>query len=179
LKESAAKKMERLRLRVYPDPVLREKAEPVVRFDEELKDLIAEMVRLMNKHDGVGLAAPQAGVPLRLAVVFYNNVFHVLANPVLLSAEGEQPGEEGCLSFPGIFGNVNRPLKITVRFCDAEGTEHETTAEGFLARAFLHEMDHLNGKLLIDHFSPMKRSMARKKLLRARDSAGDAESLEA
>ncbi len=162
--------MNPLRLRAYPDPVLRKKTETVVVFDDELKDLIAEMVRLMNLHDGVGLAAPQVGVSLRLAVVFYNGMLHVLANPRVISTEGEQSGEEGCLSFPGIFGNVDRPSQITVRYNDIEGVEHETTVDGFLARAFLHEMDHLDGRLLIDNFSPMKRAMARKKLLRSKDA---------
>lgn len=161
--------MNSLRLRVYPDPVLRKETEPVVVFDDSLKDLLAEMIRLMNMHDGVGLAAPQVGVSSRLAVVFFEGKLHVLANPVLLSSEGEQVGEEGCLSFPGIFGNVNRPTKITIRHRDIDGGEHETTVEGFLARAFLHEMDHLDGRLLIDNFSPMKRAMARKKLQRSKD----------
>ena len=163
--------MEKLSLRVFPDPVLREETKPVTRFDGSLKDLVAEMARLMNQHDGVGLAAPQAGVPLKLAIVFFGGVLYVLANPQLLSFEREQEGEEGCLSFPGIFGNVRRPLKIRVRHQDISGGEHEIDAEGFLARAFLHEIDHLEGKLLIDHFSPMKRTMARKKLLRSGSAA--------
>ncbi|MDD3513297.1 MAG: peptide deformylase [Synergistaceae bacterium] len=161
--------MNSLRLRVYPDPVLRKETEPVVAFDDDLKDLVAEMIRLMNLHDGVGLAAPQAGVSSRLAVVFHDGMLHVLANPVLLSSEGEQDGEEGCLSFPGIFGNVHRPSRITIRHNDLDGVEHETSVEGFLARAFLHEMDHLDGRLLIDNFSPMRRAMARKKLLRSKE----------
>ena len=127
--------MNSLRLRVYPDPVLRKETEPVVDFDDGLKDLVAEMARLMNQHDGVGLAAPQAGVASRLAIVFSDGVLHVLANPVLLCSEGEQTGEEGCLSFPGIFGNVNRPSKVTIRYNDIEGAEHDITVEGFLARA--------------------------------------------
>lgn len=164
--------MNSLRLRVYPDPILRKETEPVVLFDDDLKDLVAEMIRLMNLHDGVGLAAPQVGVSSRLAIVFHDGALHVLANPVLLSSEGEETGEEGCLSFPGIFGNVLRPSKITIRHNDIDGGEHETTVEGFLARAFLHEMDHLNGSLLIDKFSPMKRAMARKKLLRSKEGKG-------
>ncbi|MDI9387745.1 MAG: peptide deformylase [Synergistota bacterium] len=162
--------MNTLRLRVFPDPILRENTEPVADFGDELKDIVAEMVRLMRVHDGVGLAAPQAGLSLRLAVVLFEDTLHVLANPELLSSEGEQDGEEGCLSFPGIFGNVRRPERITIRHRDIDGTELETTVEGFLARAFLHEMDHLDGRLLIDHFSPVKRAMSKKKLLRSRAS---------
>lgn len=157
--------MERLYLRVYPDPVLRKETKYVTHFDDALKDLVADLVRILHQHDGIGLAAPQVGVSLKLAVVFYDGVFYVLANPQLLWSEGEQDGEEGCLSFPGVFGNISRPLKISVRHLDVEGVEHEIEAEGLLARAFLHEMDHLDGKLLIDHFSPLKRSVVRKKLL--------------
>lgn len=156
--------MNDLYLRVYPDPVLRKETEPVEVFDASFKELIADLVRLMHRHDGVGFAAPQAGISRKVAVVWFENELHVLANPVVESSEGEQEGEEGCLSFPGIYGNISRPLKIAVRHKDISGEERLTEAEGFLARAFLHEMDHLEGKLLIDHFSPMKRSMAKKKM---------------
>ena len=149
--------MEKLFLRVFPDPVLREETKPVTRFDGSLKDIVAEMARLMNQHDGVGLAAPQAGVPLKLAIVFFGGVLYVLANPKLLNFDGEQEGEEGCLSFPGIFGNVKRPMKIRVRHQDISGGEHEIEAEGFLARAFLHEMDHLDGVLFVDRMSAIKK----------------------
>ena len=158
--------MNELRLRVFPDPVLRDKTEPVTLFDESLKDLVADMVRIMHTEDGVGLAAPQVGVSLKLAVIFHEGVLHVLINPCVTSSEGEQSGEEGCLSFPGIYGTVVRPEKITLTCRDINGNEVSSEVSGFLARAFLHEMDHLEGKLLIDHFSPLKRSMARKKLLR-------------
>ena len=165
--------MNELRLRVFPDPVLRDKTEPVTLFDESLKDLVADMVRIMHTEDGVGLAAPQVGVHLKLAVVFYGGVLHVIINPCVTSSEGEQSGEEGCLSFPDIFGTVGRPEKITLTSLDADGREVTTEASGFLARAFLHEMDHLEGKLLIDHFSPLKRSMVRKKLLRTSSDQGE------
>ena len=158
--------MNDLRLRVFPDPVLRDETKAVTVFDESLKDLVADMVRTMYTEEGVGLAAPQVGVPLKLAVVFYEGVLRVIVNPCLTSWEGEQEGEEGCLSFPGIFGTVPRPEKITLTCRDINGDEVTSEASGFLARAILHEMDHLEGKLLIDHFSPLKRSMARKKLLR-------------
>ena len=159
--------MSALYLRVYPDPVLRQKTRPVEVFDDGFKELVADLTRLMHIHDGVGFAAPQAGVPLKLAVVWYQEELHVLANPSVVSSEGEQEGEEGCLSFPGIFGQVKRPLKVTIRHQDINGAERLTEVEGFLARAFLDEMAHLEGKLLIDHFSPLKRSMAKKKLLKA------------
>ena len=158
--------MDSLYLRVYPDPVLRKKTQPVVLFDGEFKNLVTDLVRLMDEHDGVGFAAPQAGVPLKLAVVFYQGELYVLANPLLVSSEGEQDGEEGCLSFPGIFGEIKRPMRVVVRHQDIDGNERETVGEGLLARAFLHEMDHLEGKLLIDFFSPLKRNLAKKKLLK-------------
>lgn len=158
--------MNDLHLRVFPDPVLRDKTKPVTVFDDSLQDLVADMVRIMHTEDGVGLAAPQVGVRLKLAVVFSEGVLHVLVNPCVVSTEGEQSGEEGCLSFPGIYGTVARPEKITLTCRDIHGEEVTREASGFLARAFLHEMDHLDGKLLIDHFSPLKRSMVRKKLLK-------------
>ena len=161
-----------LYLRVYPDPVLRKKTAPVEDFGDSFKELVADLARLMRNHDGVGLAAPQAGIPLKLAVVWYGEQLHVLANPVLVSSSGEQEGEEGCLSFPNIFGNVRRPMKAAVRHRDFNGDERVTEAEGFLARAFLHEMDHLEGRLLIDNFSPLKRSMAKKKMLKAAENSG-------
>ncbi len=90
---------------------------------------------------------------------------------MLVSSSGEQEGEEGCLSFPNIYGNVRRPMKAAVRDRDINGDERVTEAEGFLARAFLHEMDHLEGRLLIDNFSPLKRSMAKKKMLKAAENS--------
>ena len=156
--------METLRLHVYPEPVLRKKNLPVTDFGGRLQDLVADMVRIMQDHDGVGLAAPQAGVSLRLAVILAAGVLHVLTNPRVIASTGIQEGEEGCLSFPGIYGNVSRPMKVTIRHQGMDGTERDEEVEGFLARAFLHEMDHLDGKLLIDHFSPLKRSMAKKKM---------------
>lgn len=157
--------MNEIRLRIYPDPVLRKETKPVTEFGDPLKDLVADMVRIMHTGDGVGLAAPQIGVSKKIAVVFHGGILYVLANPEVLREEGEQTGEEGCLSFPGIFGSVSRPMKILVRHQDVNGKTHELTAEGFLARAFLHEMDHLEGRLLIDKFPPPERTAIRKKLL--------------
>jgi len=153
-------------IRVYPDPVLRNETLPVDRFDHELADLLSKMEEIMIANDGVGLAAPQIGLSLRLAVIFYEGKMYHLINPEIIESEGEDVMEEGCLSFPGIYGKIHRPLKITVRFQDEEGRETILKPEGFLARAFCHEIDHLNGKLLIDHFSPMKKNLARKKLQR-------------
>lgn len=158
--------MTQIRLRIYPDTVLRKETKPVTVFNDGLKDLVADMARVMHTYDGVGLAAPQIGISLKIAVVFHGGILYVLANPRVVHQEGEQVGEEGCLSFPGIYGPVRRPMKITVEHDDVNGKRHRLDAEGLLARAILHEMDHMEGRLLIDSFPPLKRSMVRKQLMR-------------
>lgn len=155
------------RIHIYPDPVLRKETLPVVEFGEGLSSLAEKMKNIMLEDDGVGLAAPQIGLSLKFAVVFCEGILYVLVNPVILESEGLQEGEEGCLSFPGIYGTVRRPQKIRVKTFDLlNGEEKIIEAEGFLCRAMCHEIDHLNGILLIDHFSPLKKSMARKKMLK-------------
>jgi peptide deformylase len=153
-----------LTIRIFPDPVLKIPAAPVERFDARLAAFIDKMRLAMEMYDGVGLAAPQVGLSKRIALVSFEGSLYVLINPVLLEQEGEQEGEEGCLSFPGIYANVKRPAKIRVAARNADGQEHVHTAEGFLARAFLHEMDHLDGKLFIEYLSNLKRGMIRKKM---------------
>ncbi len=152
----------------YPDTVLRRETAPITSFGEELKSIVEEMKEIMFEGDGVGLAAPQIGLSMKLAVIFYEGAHYTLINPVILEEKGVQEGEEGCLSFPGIYGNVIRPAKIRVKYLKMNGEEQIVDVEDFLARVFCHEIDHLNGKLLIDHFSPLKKSMARKKMLRKR-----------
>ena len=152
----------------YPDTVLRRETAPITSFGEELESLVEEMKDIMLEGDGVGLAAPQIGLSIKLAVIFYEGTHYTLVNPVILEEEGVQEAEEGCLSFPGIYGNVIRPAKIRVKYLDMNGVEQIVDVEDFLARVFCHEIDHLNGRLLIDHFSPLKKSMARKKMLRKR-----------
>ncbi len=158
--------MQEYSIRIYPDPVLRRETRCVETFDQELVDLAAEMEKIMFANDGVGLAAPRIGLSLKLAVVFYEGVLYHLINPEIISSNGEDYMEEGCLSFPGIYGKVRRPLKVSVKTFDLNGNQQILHAEGFLARAFSHEIDHLNGRLLIDHFSPMRKNLARKKLFR-------------
>jgi peptide deformylase len=155
-----------LRVRVYPDPDLRRKAEPVVDFGPELRRLVADLWETMEANDGVGLAAPQVGVPLRLAVIAWKGRRFTLINPEILQTEGSEVGEEGCLSFPGIFEKVRRPDRVLVRARDERGEPFEVRVEGFLARAFCHEIDHLDGRLLIDHLSSLKREFVRKRLKR-------------
>lgn len=160
--------MEPLAIHVFPDPILRAPNKEVTVFDDDLRLLIDHMVVLMKEADGVGLAAPQAGINQMIAVVFYDDRLYKLVNPEIVAQSGAQMEEEGCLSFPGIYGQVKRPMKLTVNCQDEWGQKHVYEAQGFLARAFAHEIDHLNGRLLIDHFSQLKREMLIKRLTKQR-----------
>lgn len=136
----------------FGNETLRKTCHPVQKFDLRLRLLLRDMADTMYEAEGVGLAAPQVGI-LRRAVVIDVQDDHgliELVNPVIVSAEGEQAGPEGCLSKPGRQGYVVRPNKVTVRAQDRHGKFFEITGEGLLARAFCHEIDHLDGKLYID-----------------------------
>ncbi|MGA8366733.1 MAG: peptide deformylase [Candidatus Acidiferrales bacterium] len=153
----------------YGDPVLETPAKAVEKFGEELARLVADMFESMYAARGVGLAAPQIGIGLRLAVIDVSDGKNpeakiVCANPEMIHVEGEQREEEGCLSVPGFRGHVARPLYVTVRAQDATGKTFEMRSEGLLARAFCHEMDHLNGVLFITHLSMLKRDMIKRKI---------------
>jgi peptide deformylase len=153
----------------YGDPVLEAPAKPVEKFDEEFKTLVNDMFESMYAAQGVGLAAPQIGLSIRLAVIDVTNGKNpeaklVLANPEIIHAEGEQREEEGCLSIPGFRGFVARPQYVTVRALDLEGKPFEMRGERLLARAFCHEIDHLNGILFINHLSLLKRDMIKRKI---------------
>lgn len=162
--------MSLLSVRVYPDPFLRKPAREVTVFDRDLEAFIRDLWETMLAFDGVGLAATQVAVDLRVAVISWKENRLILVNPRIVQAEGEQLGDEGCLSFPGIFEKIRRPLKIRVEALDGEGKPVSIEAEGFLARALCHEIDHLDGRLMIDHLSPLKREIVRRKLLkRARE----------
>lgn len=131
--------------------VLREKCREVTSFDARLGILIDDMIDTMFKAEGVGLAAPQVGILKRVAVVSVNGEkIYELVNPVITSASGKQIGEEGCLSIPKKFGLVERPNKITVEYQDRNGVKKTIKATGFLARAFCHEIDHLDGIMYVD-----------------------------
>ena len=151
---------------VYPDPVLREPTEEVTSFDEELKSLADEMLETMYASDGIGLAGPQVGISKKIAVIEYKGEKYVLINPVIFEREGAIIVEEGCLSFPGIYEKVEAPELIKVEYQDVNGDHFEKDVEGFLACVFSHEIDHLNGKLLIDRVSPLKRQFLKKKLVK-------------
>jgi peptide deformylase len=153
----------------YGDAVLEKPSAPVTKFDEELERLSLDMFESMYAAQGVGLAAPQIGKSLRLAVIDVSNGKNpeakiVLANPEIIHAEGEVREEEGCLSIPGFRGYVIRPQFVTVRAQDAKGQSFEMRGEGLLARAFCHEIDHLNGILFIQHLSLIKRDLIKRKI---------------
>jgi peptide deformylase len=151
-------------------PVLEQKAEPITEFDTpELHQLIEDMFESMYAARGVGLAAPQIGISKRLAVIDVTTGEDpaqkiVLINPEIVAQEGSQTSEEGCLSLPTFREPVTRATKVTVHALDAKGAEFEMTGEDLLARAFLHETDHLNGRLYISHISPLKRDLIRRKI---------------
>src|SRR5215475_2076120 len=153
----------------YGDPVLEKKAEPVTLFDDELKKLVEDMFESMYAAKGVGLAAPQIGIAKRLAVIDVTfkedpDAKLVLVNPEIIHTEGRHSQNEGCLSLPDFRENVTRPRKVTIRAQDVNGKFYETTGEELLARAFLHETDHLNGKLYMSHLSALKRDLMKRKI---------------
>ncbi|MCF7936788.1 MAG: peptide deformylase [Synergistales bacterium] len=152
-----------LPLKIYPDPVLRAENAEEEGFGEELAAFLEDMWESMYAHDGVGLAAPQIGVSRRIAVVEVKGERFVLIDPEVREQSGEIVAEEGCLSFPGIFEDIARPAQVVVATRDPDGTERRIDAEGFLARALMHEIDHLNGTLIIDHLSLMKRQVIKRK----------------
>jgi peptide deformylase len=153
----------------YGNPVLERPAAPVTNFDDELKKLVEDMFESMYEAKGVGLAAPQIGISRRLAVIDITfkedpNAKLVLANPEIIHTEGKQTSSEGCLSIPEFREPLARPNRVTVRAQDIHGKWFEKTGEELLARAFLHETDHLNGKLYISHLSALKRDLMKRKI---------------
>jgi peptide deformylase len=153
----------------FGDPVLEKRASDVTVFDDDLKKLIEDMFESMYAARGVGLAAPQIGIPKRIAVVDVTfkedpNAKLVLINPEIISKEGRQRSSEGCLSIPEFREEVSRAKIVTVRAQDTSGKFFEHTGEDLLARAFLHETDHLNGKLYISHISAVKRDLIKRKI---------------
>lgn len=153
----------------YGDPVLERPSETVTVFDEELKKLIDDMFESMYAAHGVGLAAPQIGIGKRIAVIDISfkedpNAKLVLINPEIIKTEGRQRSTEGCLSLPDFHEDVTRPNVVTVRAQDLEGNWFETTGEELLARALVHETEHLQGRLYISHISALKRDLMKRKI---------------
>ena len=132
------------------DEKLRKHCKPVEKFDIRLRLLLKDMADTMYLNDGAGLAAPQVGILRRVCVVDVGDQLYELVNPEIVFREGEQEGPEGCLSIPGRAGVVKRPMKVVVKAQNAKGEPIEVTGEGFLARAFCHEIDHLSGVLYVD-----------------------------
>jgi peptide deformylase len=159
----------------YGDPVLETPAETITQFDGDLKKLVDDMFESMYAAHGVGLAAPQIGISKRIAVIDVTfkedpNAKLVLVNPEIVKKQGKQSGSEGCLSLPDFRETVTRANMVTVRAQDLTGKWFETTGEGLLARALLHEAEHLQGRLYISHISALKRDIMKrkiKKLMRA------------
>ncbi|MEJ7625147.1 MAG: peptide deformylase [Pyrinomonadaceae bacterium] len=143
----------------YPENVLTELGQPITTFDQALADLCAGMFETMYHAEGVGLAAPQIGLNLRLFVMDCEGTKLIAANPEIIATEGEQSGQEGCLSVGKVPAVVIRPQKATLRAQNERGDWFEREAEGYAARAFMHETDHCNGKLFIDHLPKMRREM--------------------
>jgi peptide deformylase len=157
----------------YGDAILEKSGAPIKRFDAEIEDLAEDMFASMYAAQGVGLAAPQIGKSLRIAVVDVTGGKNpeakiVLANPEIIHAEGEVREEEGCLSIPGFRGYVLRPQFVTVKAQNAKGETFEIRGENLLARAFCHEIDHLNGVLFLQHLSMLKRDLIRRKIKKLR-----------
>jgi peptide deformylase len=158
-----------LKILTYPDEILRKKAEPVEAVNEEIQKLVNDMAETMYNEPGVGLAANQVGVLKRVVVIDVEypdgkpNLI-VLINPDITEKEGACTADEGCLSLPGVTEPVERAAKVTVSGLNIEGDPFELKAEGFLAAAVQHELDHLNGTLLIDHLSFLKRKMLSREL---------------
>jgi peptide deformylase len=153
----------------YGDVTLRTMCTPVETITPELKEFIAEMFNTLRRVKGIGLSAPQVGVSKRFFILDLTSASLdfdelVMINPEIISIEGEQTGEEGCLSFPGLYLEITRPNRVVCRYFDLEGNENEVEAEGLFARAILHETDHLNGKLFIDLLEPAEREMISGKL---------------
>lgn len=156
----------------YPDARLGTKAKPVTEFNEELKQLVADMAETMYKAPGVGLAATQVDRHIRLVVIDVTeekNDLKVLINPeIISSSEEKKTWEEGCLSLPGIYDKVDRPSEVVVKAVDLEGKEFTLTCDGLLAVCVQHEIDHLEGHVFIDHLSRLKQDRICKKIKKMR-----------
>jgi peptide deformylase len=157
----------------YPHPVLKTRSREVDQLDGELRKLVQDMTETMYDAGGVGLAAPQVGISRRVIVVDVSPIdprqtFFVMINPEIVSEEGEVDHEEGCLSVPDCLEKVKRKAKVRVQGISPEGRKMEISGEGILAFALQHEIDHLNGVLILDRVSPLKRDVYRRKMKKER-----------
>jgi peptide deformylase len=170
--------MTKLAILEYPDPRLRTTAKPIDLVDDAVRQLADDMLETMYAAKGVGLAASQVDVHRRLLVIDVSDARDqplVLINPEIVSSEGRAPGEEGCLSLPGIYDKLERAERIKVRALDRNGARFELEADGMLAVCIQHEMDHLEGKLFVDYLSELKRQLIRRRLQKERKQRSPAE----
>jgi peptide deformylase len=170
--------MRTLPIVLLPDPILRQKSSPIERVDEDLRKFAGQMLETMYEAPGIGLAAVQVGEPRRMLVIDLAKedepkAPHVFINPEIVdSSSGRSVYEEGCLSIPETFAEVERPAEVTVSYIDLDGNKQEMHASGLMATCLQHEIDHLNGVLFIDHISRLKRDMVIKKFRKlAKDRA--------
>jgi peptide deformylase len=167
-----------LKIKTYPDDVLKRRSEPVEGVDEDIRRLIDDMAETMYAAPGIGLAAPQVGVSKRVIVVDVSTMDEELpgliplVNPEITQSEGEIEFEEGCLSLPGFTAMVKRAGRVCVRALDSDGKPIQLDAEGILAIALQHEMDHLEGTLLLDRTSPLRREFYKKNVKKSLAKAG-------
>lgn len=164
-----------MEIRVYPDPVLRKRSSQVESLDSTVEQLVYGMGQVMYQHQGVGLAAPQVGVLHRVIIFDIGQGFTCLLNPRIVDRGGEELLEEGCLSLPEIRVGIKRNSRLVVEGFDLKGREVRFEAEGLLARVIQHELDHLDGLLLIDRLSPLRRRMLSGKLKRLQQERGEAQ----
>lgn len=161
-----------LPIKIYGDPVLRKKAKEITMVDENIRKLASDMLKTVKEAGGIGLAANQVGEKKRLFVIdrsFFSTSPRedsplIVINPLLVQSRGEQTSEEGCLSIPGTFADITRKLEVLVKGIDLDEKEIEIEGKGFLSRVLLHEIDHLNGLLFVDHLSSIRRRLLAKKL---------------
>lgn len=146
-------------LHLLGSPVLRTRSSDVAAVDDAMRELIADLFETMDAAKGVGLAANQVGIARRVAVVDADGTRFAMVNPVVCSAEGRSRAEEGCLSIPELYGDVTRAERIVLEALNEQGTPFSLEAEGLVARAIQHEIDHLDGILFVDHLSPLKRQL--------------------
>ena len=170
--------MDKLKLKPYPDPCLRIKTKPVEKFNGEVEDALRSMADLMYLNGGIGLAATQVGLGLRLLVIDAGDELIKVVNPTIVEKAKEKDRvEEGCLSLPGVTVKVSRPVKVKVRAQDPLGNFFVRTFEGLQAKALQHEIDHLNGKLIVDYLDPIRRFVCTRRagLLRNKGKSGTCE----
>lgn len=152
----------KLKLRIYPDSVLRETAFPVKDINIEIHDLIEDMAELMYRHEGIGLAAPQVGILQQIIIADDDGRRLSLINPAIVEEEGEDFLEEGCLSLPGIWVNIRRSSTVLIKYINLEEKEIQREYSGLVARIIKHEIDHLNGIIILDYASTVERFLINK-----------------